>query len=65
MYTTTIHFSDSTFRASRHAGDPGCIWFRNDDGLSVSVSCAEAAQLVAELQRELAAVEAEKREVAA
>lgn len=67
MYTSTTIRTDSTIRAWRIKGDPD-IWFGADDiGMrsASSITPAEAQQLIAELQRELAAVEAEARGVTA
>lgn len=67
MYTSTTIRIDSPIRAWRIKGDPD-IWFGVDDiGLSSasSITPVEAQQLIAELQRELAAVEAEARGVSA
>lgn len=65
MFTMTTALSESEFRVSRDTGEPGTIWIRNDDGLAISVTYAEAAQLVAGVTRELRAAETEARGVAA
>lgn len=67
MYTTTTIHTDAPISAWRIKGEP-YIWFGVDDiGLrsSSSITPAEAQQLIAELQRELAAIEAEARGVSA
>lgn len=63
MYTSTTIRNDEPLKAWRVDGDPD-IWFgsRAIGAHDVhSVTLAEAVQLVAELQRELAAVEAQAR----
>jgi hypothetical protein len=67
MYTSTTIRTDAPIRAWRIKGDPD-LWFGVDDiGMrqATSITPAEAQQLIAELQRELSAVEAEARGVAA
>lgn len=63
MYTSTTIRTNATIRAWRIKGDPD-IWFGADDiGMrsASSITPAEAQQLIVELQRELAAVEAKAR----
>lgn len=67
MYTSTTIRNDEPLKAWRVDGDPD-IWFgsRTIGAHDVhSVTLAEAVQLVAELQRELSAVEAQARSAAA
>ena len=67
MYASTTIRTDAPIRAWRTKGDPD-IWFGADDiGMrqATSITPAEAQQLIAELQRELASVEAEARGAAA
>jgi|GEM_PF-2987783 len=61
MYTSTSAHSSQPIKAWRTERDPGSIWFGNPGQSYVSLSLAEAQQLVAELNRELAAVEAAAR----
>lgn len=63
MYTSTTIRTDAPIRAWRIKGYPD-IWFGVDDiGMrsASSITPAEAQQLIAELQRELSAIEAEAR----
>ena len=63
MYTSTTIGTNSPIRAWRIKGDSD-IWFSVDYiGMrsATSLTPAEAQQLIAELQRELASVEAEAR----
>lgn len=67
MYTSTTLRTDAPIRAWRIKGDPD-IWFGADEiGMrsASSITPAEAQQLIAELQRELSAIEAEARGAAA
>lgn len=67
MYISTTISTEGTIKAWRVDGDQDSIWFGvRDMGSSInSVTFAEAQRLVTELQRELAAVEAVARAVAA
>lgn len=67
MYISTTISTEGTIKAWRVYGDQDSIWFGvRGMGSSInSVTFAEAQRLVAELQRELAAVEAVARAVAA
>lgn len=65
MYISTSAHSSQPIKAWRTERDLGSIWFGSPGQSYVSLSLAEAQQLVAELQRELAAVEAEARGAAA
>lgn len=63
MYTSTTTDNNGPIRAWRAESDSTHIWF-GQQGLNASVSSvthAEAAQLIAELTRELAAAEAVAR----
>lgn len=64
MYILAQHTSDNAPRAYRIAEDSD-IWVELAPGKKLALSPAEAQQLIAELQRELAAVEAEARGKAA
>ena len=64
MYILTQHTADTAPRAYRPAGDTD-IWVQFAPGAKIALTNAEAQRLIAELQRELAAVEAEARGVAA
>jgi len=64
MYILTQHTSDKPPRAYRIAEDSD-IWVELAPGKKLALSPVEAQQLIAELQRELAAVEAEARGAAA
>ena len=62
MYTSTTCDNDSPIRAWRTERDHTHIWFGHQ-GMNCSCSCvtfAEAQTLIAELQRELAADQAQK-----
>lgn len=61
MYTSNSAYSDHPIQAWRYPSDPGAIWFGHPGLTVTSLSHAETQQLIAELQRELAAVEAEAR----
>ena len=61
MYTSTAARSSQPVKVWRPKSDPGSIWFGHPGLAVASLSHAEAQQLIAELQRELAAVEAEAR----
>jgi hypothetical protein len=65
MYTSTTAHSSQSIKAWRHPSDSGAIWFGHPGLTVTSLSHAETQQLIAELQRELAAVEAEARGAAA
>ena len=64
MYILTQHTSDTAPRAYRIKEDQD-IWFELAHGAKLAMSPAEAQQLIAELQRDLAAVEAIARRDAA
>jgi hypothetical protein len=64
MYILTQHTGTIAPRAYRIAADQD-IWVELIPGSKIAMSPAEAQQLIAELQRELAKVEAEARGVAA
>jgi len=64
MYTSTTAHSDHPIQAWRNKGYPD-IWFGHPGLTVTSLSHAETQQLIAELQRELASVEAEARGAAA
>lgn len=64
MYILTQHTSEKASRAYRIHGDQD-IWVELAPGQKIAMSPAEAQQLVAELQRELAAVETVVRRAAA
>ena len=65
MYTSTAAHSSQPIKAWRLKNYPGSIWFGHPGLTVTSLSHAEAQALIAELQRELAAVEAEARGAAA
>lgn len=65
MYTSTTAHSDHPIQAWRHPSDHGAIWFGHPGLTVTSLSPVEAQQMITELQRELAAVEAEARGAAA
>jgi hypothetical protein len=65
MYTSTSAHSSHPIKAWRTEKDPGSIWFGNPGQSYVSLSLAEAQQLIVELQRQLAKAEAEARGAAA
>ena len=60
MYILTQHTSDKAPRAYR-VSDGKDIWVELAIGQKIAMSLAETQQLIAELTRELAAVEAMKR----
>jgi len=64
MYVLTQHTSTAIVRAYRVDEDQN-IWVELIHGTKIALSPDEAQKLVVGLQRELAAVEAEKRGVAA
>jgi len=64
MYILTQHITDIEPRACRLADDDD-IWLQLAPGQNLAMTPAEAQALVAELTRELAAVEAEARSAAA
>lgn len=64
MYILTQHFINNAPRAYRIKGDDD-IWVELAPGNELALSPVEAQQLITELQRELAAVEAEARGAAA
>lgn len=61
MYTSTAAHSSQPIKAWRSPNDPDAIWFGHPGLTVTSLSHAEAQQLIAELQRELRAVEAQAR----
>jgi len=65
MHTSTTAHSDHPIQAWRQHSDPGAIWFGHPGLTVTSLSHAETHQLIAELQRELAAIEAQARSAAA
>lgn len=64
MYVALHHIDDVPVRAYR-VKDDGDIWVQLTNRVKISLSCAEAEQLIAELTRELNAAKAEARGVAA
>jgi hypothetical protein len=60
MYILTQHTSDAAPRAYRISADHD-IWVELAPGQKISMSPAKTQKLIAELQRELAAVEAAAR----
>lgn len=65
MYVTLSKHTDQPITAWRIESDQNSIWFGVPGASYSSVTFAEAQQLVAELTRELAAVEAAARVVSA
>ena len=64
MYILTQHTDSATPRAYRIDGGSE-IWLELVPGTKLAMEPAEAQKIIAELQRELAAVEAQARGVAA
>lgn len=64
MYILTQHTDDSSPRAYR-LDDERDIWLELVHGTKLAMEPAEAQKIIAELQRELAAVEAMARGVSA
>lgn len=65
MYASISVQTDQPIEVYQMAQDAGAIWVRTSSRLAVSLSFAEAQQLITELQRELAVVEALARSAAA
>lgn len=65
MYLSTDIRTDEPIKAAPSKQDAGFIWLHVGSVFSAKLSAAEAQQLIAELQRELAVVEAAVRGVAA
>lgn len=65
MYYSICNQTDQPIEAYRVPIDPEAIWIRAGSRFAMSLTFAEAQRLIAELQRELAAVEAVARSAAA
>jgi len=64
MYTSVHHIDHEPVRAYRVKGDSD-LWVQLTSLSKISLTLAEAEQLIAELNRELSAAKAEARGVAA
>lgn len=65
MFATTQASTDAAPHAWSDKADPGCMWIGVAGVSSMSITLAEAQQLIVGMQKELAYAEAAARGVAA